>query len=305
MRPDQAEALRTLRKKDKMSTREADKRGEKKDSSNRPGVRMISVTSGKGGVGKTNIAANLGYLLSRMNQKIMILDADAGLANIDVILGINSLYNLSHVLSGERTLADTLVEGPGGIKILPSASGIPEMAELSRGQKLTLIDELNYLNDSLDFILIDTGAGISSNVMYFNMAAREIIVVTSPEPTALTDAYALIKVLYQRHAKRRFRLIVNMVRNPTEAKEVYDRLSNATDQFLNLTIEYLGYVLLDEKVKQAVLQQKAVAEIYPNCSAAQCLVRIAKEICSEEILFRDEDGTIKLFWENIIGRNCG
>ena len=130
------------------------------------------------------------------------------------------------------------------------------MTDLSRGQKLTLIDELNALNDSLDFILIDTAAGISSNVMYFNLAAGEIIVVTSPEPTALTDAYALIKVLYQRYAKRRFRLIINMVRNQAEAKEVYKRLSHATDQFLNLSIEYLGYVLLDEKVKEAVLQQK-------------------------------------------------
>jgi flagellar biosynthesis protein FlhG len=304
MRTDQAEALRTLRKKDKISIEGAGNRGAKKDCSNRHGVRMISVTSGKGGVGKTNIAANLAYLLSRMNQKIMILDADTGLANIDVILGINSLYNLSHVLNGERLLADTLVEGPGGIKILPSASGIPEMTELSRGQKLTLIDELNNLNDSLDFILIDTGAGISSNVMYFNMAAREIIVVTTPEPTALTDAYALIKVLYQRHAKRRFRLIVNMVHNPSEAKEVYDRLSNATDQFLNLTIEYLGYVLLDEKLKQAVLQQKALAEIYPNSPSARCLARIAEKICSE-IAQDDEDSTVKFFWENIIDRNCG
>ena len=304
MRTDQAEALRTLRKKDKISIAGAGNRGAKKDCSTRQGVRMISVTSGKGGVGKTNIAANLAYLLSRMNQKTMILDADAGLANIDVILGINSPYNLSHVLNGERLLAETLVEGPGGIKILPSASGIPEMTDLSRGQKLTLIDELNALNDSLDFILIDTGAGISSNVMYFNMAAREIIVVTTPEPTALTDAYALIKVLYQRHAKRRFRLIVNMVRNPSEAKEVYDRLSNATDQFLNLTIEYLGYVLLDEKVKQAVLQQKAVAEIYPNSPATICLAKIAEKICSE-IAQDDEDGSIKFFWENIIDRNCG
>ena len=152
-----------------------------------------------------------GIFSCRKNQRTMILDADAGLANIDVILGINSPYNLYHVLNGERTLAEALVEGPGGIKILPSASGIPEMTDLSRGQKLTLIDELNALNDSLDFMLIDTGAGISANVMYFNMAAKEIIVVTSPEPTALTDAYALIKVLYQRHAKRRFRLIVNMV----------------------------------------------------------------------------------------------
>jgi flagellar biosynthesis protein FlhG len=304
MRTDQAEALRTLRKKDKISIGGADNRGAKKGCSGRHGVRMISVTSGKGGVGKTNIAANLAYLLSRMNQRMMILDADAGLANIDVILGINSPYNLSHVLNGERSLTDTLVEGPGGIKILPSASGIPEMTDLSRGQKITLIDELNALNDSLDFILIDTGAGISSNVMYFNMAAREIIVVTTPEPTALTDAYALIKVLYQRHAKRRFRLIVNMVRNPAEAKEVYNRLSNATDQFLNLTIEYLGHVLLDEKVKQAVLQQKAVAEIYPNSPAAGCLAGIAEKICGE-ITQDDEDSSVKFFWENIIDRNCG
>jgi flagellar biosynthesis protein FlhG len=265
---------------------------------------MISVTSGKGGVGKTNIAANLAYLLSRRNQRTMVLDADAGLSNIDVIFGINSPYNLYHVLSGEKTLADTLVEGPGGIKILPSASGIPEMADLSRGQKLTLIDELNTLNDSFDFMLIDTGAGISANVLYFNMAAKEIIVVTSPEPTALTDAYALIKVLYQRHAKRRFRLIVNMVRNQSEAKDVYERLGRATDHFLNLTIEYLGYVLLDEKVKDAVRQQKAVAEIYPHSPASRCLAKISDKLCNE-ISENDENGGIKLFWESIIDRDSG
>ncbi len=303
MTTDQAEALRTLRKQEKTTMAGTGNAGVKKGYY-RHGVRMISVTSGKGGVGKTNIAANLAYLLSMINKRTMILDADAGLANIDVILGINSPYNLSHVLNGEKLLAETLVEGPGGIKILASASGMPEMTDLSRGQKLTLIDELNSLNDSLDYILIDTGAGISSNVMYFNMAAKEIIVVTSPEPTALTDAYALIKVLYQRHAKKRFRLIVNMVRNPSEAKEVYKRLSNATDQFLNLTIEYLGYVLLDEKVKQAVLQQKAVAEIYPNSPATRCLARIAEKIGSE-IAQDDEEGSVKFFWENIIDRNCG
>jgi flagellar biosynthesis protein FlhG len=262
------------------------------------------VTSGKGGVGKTNIAANLAYLLARMNQKTMVLDADAGLANIDVILGINSPFNLYHVLNGEKTLAEAIVDGPGGIKILPSASGIPEMTELTRGQKLTLIDELNALNDSLDYMLIDTGAGISSNVMYFNMAAKEIIVVTSPEPTAMTDAYALIKILYQRHARRRFRLLVNMVRDQAEARDVYERLSNATDHFLNLTIEYLGYVLLDEKVKEAIKQQRALAELFPNSPAAKCLAKIAEKIYSEAPE-EDETGSIKIFWENIIDRNCG
>jgi len=304
MRINSTAAVKTSKKQDQGKIPAAGSLNATRDYSARQGIRMIAITSGKGGVGKTNIAANLAYLLARMNQRAMVLDADAGLANIDVILGINSPYNLYHVLNGEKLLADTLVEGPGGIKILPSASGIPEMTDLSRGQKLTLIDELNVLNDSLDFILIDTGAGISSNVMYFNMAAREIIVVTTPEPTALTDAYALIKVLYQRHAKRRFRLIVNMVRNSAEAKEVYDRMAHATDHFLNLTIEYLGHVLLDEKVKDAVRQQKAVAEIYPNAPATRCLAKIAENICSENVE-EYEDGNIKLFWENIIGRNCG
>jgi flagellar biosynthesis protein FlhG len=304
MSTDQAAALRALRKKDRTSIEAADDHIVNKSYSVRQGLRMISVTSGKGGVGKTNIAANLAYLLARMNQKTMVLDADAGLANIDVILGINSAYNLSHVLSGEMTLADTLVDGPGGIKILPSASGMPEMTDLSRGQKLTLIDELNSLNNSLDFIFIDTAAGISANVTYFNMAAGEIIVVTSPEPTALTDAYALIKVLYQRHAKRRFRMIINMVHNQAEAKEVYNRLSHATDHFLNLTIEYLGHVLLDEKVKEAILQQKAVAEIYPDSPAVRCLAKIAEKIC-DEIPAQDEGGNIKFFWKSIIDRDCG
>lgn len=263
-------------------------------------VRVISVTSGKGGVGRTNITANLAYLIATQ-KKTLVLDADVGLANIDIILGINPPYNLSHVLKGEKTLAEALVQGPGGMKILPSASGIPEMTDLSRGQKLTLIDEFNTLSDSVDLMMIDTGAGISSNVMYFNMAAKEIIVVTTPEPTAVTNAYALIKVLYQRHAKRRFRLIVNMAHDASEAKDIYARLSNATDHFLNLTIEYLGYIVLDEKVKEAVRQQKAVAELYPQCPAARCLARIAKRI-SAESMEEYENGSIKFFWENIIDK---
>ncbi len=303
MTVDQAAQLREIKKKE----RDPEQRAYSRDNADnyalrQHDVRVISVTSGKGGVGKTNIAANLAYLLSRRKKKTLILDADAGLANIDVVLGINAPYNLYHILTGEKTLAETLVKGPGGIKILPSSSGIPEMAELSRGQKLTLIDELNTLNDSLDFMLIDTGAGISSNVMYFNMAAKEIIVVTTPEPTAMTDAYALIKVLYQRHAKRRFRLIVNMAKNATEAKEVYARLARATDHFLNLTIEYLGYIVLDDKVKDAVRQQKALAELYPQSPAAKCLEKIADKLSAENMT-EYENGSIIFFWENILEKN--
>jgi flagellar biosynthesis protein FlhG len=303
MTVDQAAELREIKKKEKHLDHRNPVSVNQDNYALKPhDVRVISVTSGKGGVGKTNIAANLAYLLSRKRKKTLVLDADTGLANIDVILGINSPYNLYHVLKGEKSLAEAIVKGPGGIKILPSSSGIPEMTDLSRGQKLTLVDELNSFNDSLDFMLIDTGAGISANVMYFNMAAKEIIVVTTPEPTAMTDAYALIKVLYQRHAKKRFRLIVNMVKSATEAKEVFVRLSRATDHFLNLTIEYLGYIVLDDKVRDAVRQQKALAEIYPQSPAARCMEKIADKLSAENMA-EYENGSIIFFWENILDKN--
>ncbi len=267
-------------------------------------VRVIAITSGKGGVGKTNITANLAYLLSQMKKKALILDADMGLANIDLILGLTPPYNLYHVLKGERTLAETLIHGPGGMMILPSASGILEMADLSRGQKLTLLDELNTLKEDLDFMLIDTAAGIASNVMYFNAAAKEIIVVASGELTSLTDAYALIKVLYQRHAKKRFRLLVNMVKTPAEAKEVYRKLSQATDHFLNLSIEYLGYVVQDEKLSDAVRQQRAMAEIYPQAPASKCLLAVAEKLCREKPE-NDGNGSMQFFWEDITDRKNG
>jgi len=267
-------------------------------------VRVIAITSGKGGVGKTNIAANLAYLLSKMNKKTLILDADMGLANVDLILGLTPEYNLYHVLKGEKSISETIVRGPGGIMILPSSSGIMEMAELSRGQKLTLLDGLNTLQEEIDFMFIDTAAGIAGNVMYFNSAAKEIIVVVSPEPTSLTDAYALIKLLYQRHAKKRFRLLVNMVRSPEEAKEVYGRLSQATDHFLNLTIKYLGYVLKDEKLVDAVRQQKAVAELYPNSAASKCLRVVAEKLCMEQP-DKDGGGSIDFFWESVADSKNG
>jgi flagellar biosynthesis protein FlhG len=233
-----------------------------------------------------------------MQQKTLILDADTGLANVDLILGLTPRYNLYHVLKGERSIAETVIQGPGGVMILPASSGILEMAELSRGQKLTLLDELRDLNAGLDFLFIDTAAGIAGNVMFFNAAAKEIIVVVSSEPTSLTDAYALIKVLYQRHAKKRFRLLVNMVKSPAEAKEVYLRLSQATDHFLNLTIEYLGYVLYDEKLSEAVKQQKAMAALYPQSPASKCLKKIAEKICQEKPE-NDGAGSIEFFWQDI------
>jgi flagellar biosynthesis protein FlhG len=262
-------------------------------------VRVIAITSGKGGVGKTNIATNLAYHLSQMNKKTLVLDADMGLANIDVILGIAPKHNLYHVLRGEKALGDVIVDGPGGMKILPAASGIQEMADLARGEKLALLDELDGLGTELDFMLIDTAAGIAGNVIYFNVAAREIIVVVSPEPTSITDAYALIKILYSNYGEKRFMLLVNMVRNSNEAREVFLKVSNATSHFLNLSIEYLGYVFDDAKVTEAVRRQKALAEIYPDSRANKCLQSIARKLCRLQPEF-SESGSLKFFWKSIV-----
>ena len=257
-------------------------------------TRVIAVTSGKGGVGKTSITANFAYIFSKMGKKTLLLDADTGLANIDVILGITTKYNLSHVLRGEKTLSEAIVEGPGGIKILPATSGIQEMVELSKGQKFTLLEELDELDEDFDFMLIDTAAGITDNVMYFNMVAREIIVVVSPEPTSLTDAYALIKMLYQGYKTKCFMLLVNMVKNSNEAVEVYTRLNNATNHFLGLPIEYLGYIPYDKNVSKAVRKQKLLTEIFSDSKASKSMFKIIEKLCLKQP--EDyENGTIKFF----------
>ncbi len=304
---DQAAVLRIMKETGKGVHKMASKIKNREDvagDKKKENIRVIAITSGKGGVGKTYVTANLAYILSRMKKKTLIFDADMGLANIDVILGIFPKDNMHHVLLGEKSLSEVIVPGPGGIKILPAASGIQEMAELSKGQKLTLMDELNDLNEDFDFMLIDTAAGITGNVLYFNMAAKEIIVIVSPEPTSLTDAYALIKILYNGHAEKRIMLIVNMAKNSHEAQEVFARLSKATEHFLDLSIEYLGYIIYDEKVTEAVKQQKMFAEIYPYTQASKCLSSIAKKICREKPE-KYNLGSMKFFSRAIVGADHG
>ena len=304
---DQAAVIRAMKETDQGVHTMASKIKQRDDFSgdrDRENIRVIAITSGKGGVGKTNISANLAYVLSRMKKKTLIFDADMGLANIDIILGLFPKYNMHHVLLGEKSLEEVIVPGPGGIKILPAASGIQEMAELSKGQKIALMDELNNLNEGFDFMFIDTAAGITSNVLYFNMAAKEIIVVVSPEPTSLTDAYALIKILYNGHDEKRIMLIVNMVKNSYEGREVYRKLSKATERFLDLSIEYLGYIVHDEKVTEAVIQQKMFTEIYPYAQASKCLSSIAKKLCLEQPKEYNL-GSMKFFSRAIIGADHG
>jgi len=265
-------------------------------------VRVIAVTSGKGGVGKTNIAANLAYILSKWGKRVLLLDADAGLANVDVILGITPQHNMSHILHGEKTLSEVIIHGPGGMKILPAASGIQEMTELSRGHKLTLIEELDDLNENLDFMFVDTGAGIAGNVMYFNMLAKEIIVVVSPEPTSLTDGYALIKILHQGYGAKRFMILVNMANNSGEAVNVYKRLSKTANDFLNVSIEYIGYVPCDTSVQKSVRQQSLLSEIFPSSKAGRQFFLIAEKLCMKQVE-ESEKGMMKFFGNVFVDRN--
>lgn len=244
--------------------------------------RVISVTSGKGGVGKTNIVANLGFSLGKYGKKVLIIDADLGLGNLDILLGIAPRYNLSHVLNGEKNLNEIMVDGPGRIKILPASSGIQELTRLNESQRHFLSKEIDKVINSYDIILIDTAAGISSNVLYFSLSAQEIIVVVTPEPTSITDAYALIKILSIRYEEKNFKLIVNSVGSIHEADEVYRQLNLVTSKFLSVSIEYFGCVLLDSNLKKCVKKQKIVSELAPYTSASLDFATLAEKIFQSE-----------------------
>ncbi len=264
-------------------------------------TRVIAISSGKGGVGKTNSTVNLAVAFSRMRKKVLLLDADLGLGNVDVLLGLAPKYNMGHLLRGEKTLSEVIVEGPYGIMILPASSGVQELTNLGTEERLALAAHLETLSAEIDLMIIDTGAGISSNVLFFNVAAHEIVVVVSPEPTSLTDAYALMKVLYKKHGEQSFRLLVNTVRSRREGLEVYRKLSLAAQRFLNVSVDYLGCVLYDENVTKAVLRQKSIMEIYPNSKASVCYEEVARELWALPVK-KDLKGGMQFFWRQLLGR---
>ncbi|MCP5463124.1 MAG: MinD/ParA family protein [bacterium] len=222
-------------------------------------VRIIAVTSGKGGVGKTSISTNLAITLAHMGKRVLIFDADMGLANIDIMLGIKPSFTLQHVLQGDKTLDEIIVDGPAGIKIIPASSGVQQLTQLTETQRSFFLSELNKLRDRIDILLIDTAAGIAPNVIEFVSASSEVIVVTTPEPTAITDAYALIKVLI-RSLKPvvktpKIYLFVNMVRDQNEARDVENNLKLVSDRFLGVSLSSIGFMQKDDAVLRAVRKQ--------------------------------------------------
>ncbi len=238
---------------------------------------VISVTSGKGGVGKTNIVANLGIAFGNQGKKVLIFDADLGLGNLDILLGLAPKYNLSHVINGNKKLLDILIPFNSHMSILPASSGIDEFSQLTNQQQLLIIKELNTVLKDFDILLIDTGAGISSAVMYFNTIAEEVVIVVSPEPTSITDAYALMKVLSIKYHSSKFKLLINQTRNAEEAKMVFMQLRTVTDRFIDISLEYLGYIQHDTKIATSVKNQRAVVSMFPNTQASVCFANIVNK----------------------------
>lgn len=261
---------------------------------------VFSVTSGKGGVGKTNISVNLALQLTKMGKRVVILDADLGLANVDVILGIAPKLNLFHLFHEGMTLEKILCDTPYGFRILPAASGVSDMVSLSTGQKLDLLEAMDYLEGDIDHLIVDTGAGINDNVLYFNIAAQERLVVLTTEPTSLTDAYALIKVLKQKHGVDRFRVVVNMAKDEKSAKEVYVKLYNACDHFLSgVSLDLVGFIPHDPAVRKAVIAQTPFCHLSPEAPASLALGQVASKINNWKVTAK-ADGNIKFFWKKLL-----
>jgi flagellar biosynthesis protein FlhG len=261
--------------------------------------RVMAITSGKGGVGKSNVTINLAVAFDLLGQRVLIMDADLGLANIDVLLGLTPRYNISHVLEGKKRLEDVIISGPGNIRIMPASSGIHELTHLTDEQKLNFLNMFDGLETELDILLIDTSAGISDMVLYFNLAAQERIVVVTPEPTSLTDAYALIKVLYTRHGERNFRILANSVKDEKEGKALFAKISRVADHFLDgISLDYLGSIPFDPAVRKAVMQQRALMEIFPEAMASRAFTLLAKNIQKTSPSLNH--GTIQFFWKRLL-----
>jgi flagellar biosynthesis protein FlhG len=245
-------------------------------------ARVLAVASGKGGVGKTSTSVNLAIALASHKKRAIVLDADLGLANVEVLMGLNSLYNLQHVIDGEKTIMQILVQGPGGIEVVPGTSGLAKLADLSAAARQNVLNGLKDLQEQSDFIIIDTMAGIGQNAVSFAAAADEVLVITTPEPSAIVDAYAAIKTIHGVREDVVFRLIVNMVASSQQALAVTTNLTRVAQQYLGLRLSYLGHIVRDPHVAQGVMQTHPFVLRFPNAPATKCIHDLATKLIQQK-----------------------
>lgn len=297
MMADQAEKLRELVK----NRSQADLPPLTETPSSGKKTKIITITSGKGGVGKTNMAINLALGYARLGKKVVVMDADLGLANVNVILGVVPKFNLYHMIRQKKTMKEILADTGYGIQIVAGASGFSQIANLSEKERHMFINELSSLSFA-DVIIIDTSAGVSSNVLDFVAAADEALIVTTPEPTAITDAYGLIKIITTEinSASMGLKLIVNRVKSVTEGKKVADRVINISSQFLNIKVDYLGYVYEDPTVQESVLQQKPFMIVDPKSRSSHCVMNLVSRL--ERVDYREGSG-IGNFLSRLLGKS--
>jgi flagellar biosynthesis protein FlhG len=267
-------------------------------------VKVVAVTGGKGGVGKTVVSVNLGAALAQLGRSAMLLDADLGLANVDVLLGLNNRRNLEHVLSGECALEDVIVTATSGLRVVPAASGSFAMATLDRAQHAGIINAFSQLLEPLDVLLVDTAAGVSDGVMTFVEAAQRVLVVVCDEPASLTDAYGLIKVLSRRQPDCRIDVVANMVDGPAQGRALYDKLLRVTEKFLGVVPAYTGAIPSDEYLRKAIRRQSTVVESYPHSPSARAFHQLALAVDGWPAA-RVARGGIEFFMERLVRGAAG
>lgn len=262
-------------------------------------IKVIAVSGGKGGVGKTNVSLNTSIALAQSGKRVLVLDADLGLANVDVMLGLRVQRNLSHVLSGECELDDIIIEGPAGIKIIPATSGTQSMVDLTPAEHAGLIRAFSDMHTLFDVLVVDTAAGISDMVLSFCRASQDVMLVVCDEPTSITDCYALMKLLSRDHGIFKFKVVANMVRSPKEGQQLFGKLAKVTDRFLDVALELVAVVPFDENIRKSVRKQQAIVEAFPDSPAAVAFKSLAKNICEWPIP-KQASGHLEFFIEQLL-----
>jgi flagellar biosynthesis protein FlhG len=267
-------------------------------------VKVLAVTAGKGGVGKTTVSANLAVSIAAQGRDVMLVDADFGLANVDVLLGLHTRFHLGHVLSGECSLEDAIVTGPHGLQIVPAASGIRRMANLSPLEHAGLIRAFSDLYHRVDVLVVDTAAGLHDSVVTFNQAAHHVIVVVCDEPASITDAYALIKVMSREHGVRRFQILANQTRRADEGPRLFEKIQRVCDRFLDVALEFAGSIPFDDYLRRAVQRQTAVVEAYPQSISSVALKDLASR-ADKWTVPQGARGHLEFFVERMVGAQIG